>query len=57
MSSRAVLARRESTIAAIATSARRASRWPPMTSSTISSGLATHMRAARTGFSAVRIST
>ena len=48
---------RDTTIAAIANSARNASRWPPITSSTMSSGLATHSRTARTGFAAVRSST
>ena len=49
--------RRDSTIAAIAKSATTASRWPPITSSTMSSGLATQRRTARTGFAAVRSST
>ena len=49
--------RRDSTIAAIANSATTASRWPPITSSTISSGLATQSRTARTGLAAVRSST
>ena len=41
------------TMAAIA-KGQQQSRWPPMTSSTMSSGLAVHRRTARTGFSAVR---
>ena len=57
MSCDSLVHRRDSTMAAIANSATRASRWPPITSSTMSSGFATHMRTARTGLSAVRIST
>ena len=52
-----VVQRLDTTMAAIANSATKASMWPPITSSVISSGFATHNSTARTGSAAVRSST